>query len=261
MTISTLMRRFVRGTDGGATAIAVAVVTVMTVGGAALITDNVRLVSQRDTLKTASEAAGVAATLEMARLLDHDPGISDSQLTDELLKVRHSGDGSAPRAPASRTRSSIRPYGRAQAGRARRRSFARPQLGRATSRAGCCARPCSLRASFSSGTRSATHATTRIGRFAAAAQPLRQALPASRASVPAQQCMTSRNRRAMVSELADANVGAARRHASGAPRHRLCESSAVTRRSPSFDACPVLARGEFARRVETSPLHPIANHP
>ena len=74
------IRRFLRGTRAAATAIAAAAVTVMTVGGAALVSDHVWLVDQRDALKSASEAAGVAATLEMGHLMDTQPGISDADL-------------------------------------------------------------------------------------------------------------------------------------------------------------------------------------
>ena len=75
------MRRFVRDTRAGATAIAAAAVTVMTVGGAALISDHVWLVDQRDVLKTAADAAGIAATLEMTRLA------GETHTDDELKEV------------------------------------------------------------------------------------------------------------------------------------------------------------------------------
>ena len=87
MTMLTLIGRFLRGTRAGATAIAAATVTVMTVGGLALIVDHVWLVDQRDTLKSATDAAGIAATLEMARLLDQDSGITNGQLRDPLQTV------------------------------------------------------------------------------------------------------------------------------------------------------------------------------
>ena len=62
------LRRFLRDTRAGATAIAAAAVTVMTVGGAALVSDHIWLVDQRDVVETAADAAGLAATLEMTRL-------------------------------------------------------------------------------------------------------------------------------------------------------------------------------------------------
>ena len=60
--------RFIRETRAGATAITAAAVTVMTVFGVALIVDHVWLVDQRDLLKTAANAASVAATLELQEL-------------------------------------------------------------------------------------------------------------------------------------------------------------------------------------------------
>ena len=75
------MRRFVRDTRAGATAIAAAAVTVMTVGGAALISDHAWLIDQRDVLKTAADAAGIAATLEMTRL-------AGQTHTDEELEAK-----------------------------------------------------------------------------------------------------------------------------------------------------------------------------
>ena len=81
------MRRlldFLRGTRAGAAGIAAAAVTVMGVGGAALIGDHVWLVDQRDVLKTAADAAAVAATLEM-KTLPNDLG--DDALTTRLRPV------------------------------------------------------------------------------------------------------------------------------------------------------------------------------
>ena len=59
----------------------------MTVGGAALITDHVWLVDQRDVLKTAAEAASIAATLEIDRQLAGNPLISDKKLKNKLKPV------------------------------------------------------------------------------------------------------------------------------------------------------------------------------
>ena len=81
MIFSVSARRFLHDTRAGATAIAAAAVTVMAVGGAALITDHVWLVDQRDTLKSAANSASIAATLEMNRMLE-----ADSTLTDAVLK-------------------------------------------------------------------------------------------------------------------------------------------------------------------------------
>ena len=78
-------RRFLRDTRAGATAIAAAAVTVMTVGGAALVSDHVWLVDQRDVLKTATDAAGLAATMEMTRLADQTH--TDAELKAALKPV------------------------------------------------------------------------------------------------------------------------------------------------------------------------------
>ena len=76
--------QFLLDPRAGATGIAAAAVTVMGVGGAALISDHLWLVDQRDVLKTATDAAAVAATLEMRRL-DHD--LSDARIEARLLPV------------------------------------------------------------------------------------------------------------------------------------------------------------------------------
>ena len=81
------VRRFLRDTCAGATAIAAVAVTVMAVGAAALLVDHIWLVDQRNVLKSATDAAAVAATLEMNRQLDLDPGISDGDLEPRLKAV------------------------------------------------------------------------------------------------------------------------------------------------------------------------------
>ena len=83
----TTLRRFLGDVRGGATAIAAAAVTLMTLGGAALMSDHLWLVDQRDTLKTAADAAGVAATLELNRQLGHDPAVNDADLKTALQAV------------------------------------------------------------------------------------------------------------------------------------------------------------------------------
>ena len=80
-------RAFLGDTRAGATAIAAAAVTVMTVGASALIVDHVWLVDQRDVLKTAADAAAIAATLEIERRLAADPDISDEDLKAALHPV------------------------------------------------------------------------------------------------------------------------------------------------------------------------------
>ena len=79
--------RFVRNTRAGATAIAAAAVVVITVGASALVTDHKWLIDQRDVLKSAADAAGVATTLEMTRIVDAQPQISDADLEAALEPV------------------------------------------------------------------------------------------------------------------------------------------------------------------------------
>lgn len=78
------VRRFLRETRAGATGIAAAAVTMMSVLGTALIVDHVWLVNQRDLLKSAADAAVVAATLELQGL----PGtMSDDDVDTRLQAV------------------------------------------------------------------------------------------------------------------------------------------------------------------------------
>ena len=77
-------KSFVRGTRAAATSIMAVFVVIMTVGAGAVITEHVWLLDQRDTLKAASNAAGIAATLEMRRVLADDPSISDDDLKAAL---------------------------------------------------------------------------------------------------------------------------------------------------------------------------------
>ena len=58
---------FLQDARAGATALVAAAVAVMSVGGAALIIDHQWLVGQRDLVKSAADAAAVAATIELAR--------------------------------------------------------------------------------------------------------------------------------------------------------------------------------------------------
>ena len=80
-------RRFLRDAKAGATAIAAAGVTVMTVGGVAVVSDHTWLVHKRDGLKTASNAAATAALLEMNRLRIVAPDLSDEDLDAALETV------------------------------------------------------------------------------------------------------------------------------------------------------------------------------
>ena len=75
--MSRALRRFARDTRAAA-GIAAALLTLGTVAGAALIVDHVWLYDQRDVLKTAAEAASVAATLELGK---------NSNASDDELKA------------------------------------------------------------------------------------------------------------------------------------------------------------------------------
>lgn len=81
------VRRFLRDARAAATALAAAAVTVMTMGGAALVSDHVWLVDQRDALKSATDAATIAATEEMTEQVNRNPGIDDASLEAALLTV------------------------------------------------------------------------------------------------------------------------------------------------------------------------------
>ena len=61
------LRRFLRTTRAGATAIVALGVSTITLGASALIVDHNWLVDQRDVLKNASDAAAIAATVELER--------------------------------------------------------------------------------------------------------------------------------------------------------------------------------------------------
>ena len=76
--------RFLRDASGGATAIVAGAVTIMVVGASALLVDHTWLVDQRDVLKSASDAAAVAATIELKRL---PPGTDDAAVQETLTQV------------------------------------------------------------------------------------------------------------------------------------------------------------------------------
>ena len=78
--------RFLRDGHGGATTIVAVGVTVMTLGGAALIIDHNHLVAQRDILKSAADAASMAATLELNQLPDT---LTEDQVRDRVLAAAH----------------------------------------------------------------------------------------------------------------------------------------------------------------------------
>ena len=81
------VRRFVRCARAGATGLAAAAAAVITVAASAFVSDSAWLVDQRDVLKSASDAAGIAATLEMERQLNNDPTISNADLQAILEQV------------------------------------------------------------------------------------------------------------------------------------------------------------------------------
>ncbi len=74
--------RFLQDTRGGATSIAATGIIVMTLGGSALIIDHNHLVGQRDILKSAADAASMAATLRLNSLPDT---LSDDDMRDRVL--------------------------------------------------------------------------------------------------------------------------------------------------------------------------------
>lgn len=76
--------RFARDTRAGATAIAAAAITVMTIGGTALIVDHLWLVNQRDLLKSAADAGTIAATLELGNL---PASMSDEDVNAHLQPI------------------------------------------------------------------------------------------------------------------------------------------------------------------------------
>ncbi|MCY4454204.1 MAG: VWA domain-containing protein [Immundisolibacterales bacterium] len=78
--IASKLLRFASGTRAGATAISAAALTVMTLGGTALVVEQVWLADQRDMLKSATDAATIAATVTLGRELNNDPAISDEDL-------------------------------------------------------------------------------------------------------------------------------------------------------------------------------------
>ena len=72
--------RFWRDTGAAATALMGVAVVVMSVGAGAFITDHLWVVDQRDKLKSATDAASVAAMVEMNNILLDTPDIGDQEL-------------------------------------------------------------------------------------------------------------------------------------------------------------------------------------
>ena len=72
--------RFWRDTRAAATALMGVAVVIMSVGAGAFISDHLWVVDQRDKLKSATDAASVAAMVEMNDILLTTPDIGDSDL-------------------------------------------------------------------------------------------------------------------------------------------------------------------------------------
>lgn len=82
-----MVMRFLRSTRAGATAITAVVVTLLSMGATAFISDHVWLVDQRDVLKSAANAAGIAATNELPRLLAQHGSMTDDELKRALEPI------------------------------------------------------------------------------------------------------------------------------------------------------------------------------
>ena len=81
------VRRFLLSTRAGATSIVTAAVAAMSVAGVAFVTDHIWLIDQRDVLKSAADAAAIAATKEMNRRLVPSPDTSEADLKTALTPV------------------------------------------------------------------------------------------------------------------------------------------------------------------------------
>ena len=78
------IKRFAASRQAGATAITAMAFTLMSLMGVAFVGDHVYLAHQRDTLKFASDAAGLATALHMGKT---DPGLSDEELNKKLMPI------------------------------------------------------------------------------------------------------------------------------------------------------------------------------
>ena len=78
---------FLRDTKAAVTSFATIFFVFLTIGGGAIITEHVYLLDQRDTLKSAANAASIATTLEMRDQLIADPEIADADLKAALQPV------------------------------------------------------------------------------------------------------------------------------------------------------------------------------
>ena len=78
---------FLRQTRGGATAIAAAMVAIMSAMAVAVNSDHLWLVSKRDLLKSSSSAASLAATIKLSELNGRTPAPSDADVETTLQAV------------------------------------------------------------------------------------------------------------------------------------------------------------------------------
>lgn len=78
------VRRFLTDSRAAATAYAAVGISIMTVGGTALIVDHNQLVGQRDLLQSAADAASMSATLELSGL---PRSMSDADVEEHLLAI------------------------------------------------------------------------------------------------------------------------------------------------------------------------------
>ena len=85
--LSRWLRHFIRDTRAGATAVVAAAVVLMTLGAGAVVADHLLLVDKRDTFKSAIDAAGIAATAELGRLLDQNPSLTEAEIKAALVPI------------------------------------------------------------------------------------------------------------------------------------------------------------------------------
>ena len=78
---------FVRGVRAGATAIGAVVISMATLGSSAIITDHMWLVDQKEILRDASDAATVAATLNLDATLDADESTPTAELEAQAERI------------------------------------------------------------------------------------------------------------------------------------------------------------------------------
>ena len=81
------LSRYCRCVRGGATALAASFVTIMTLGGSALIIDHQWLSDQADLLKSASDSAAIASTQVFQDLIDSGFSVSESVVDARLKSV------------------------------------------------------------------------------------------------------------------------------------------------------------------------------